>query len=176
MSTRSSGTRHCPVCNSQSLTRMGESSMLPQRAVIRNGELSTQPGHGPVETLVCNDCFFVLTYAIPRLAESGRAGGRPRPGPKRSKSPRSEYYAPILRVLAKHGGSARVGQLITEFGVEMKSRFTEVDLEELSSGGPRRKKDVNFAGMELKHRGQILKERGTWSLTEAGLLAASSPS
>lgn len=81
--------------------------------------------------------------------------------------PESEYHRPILEILSDHGGSAPKQVVIDEVGKRLADRLTEVDRDELDSGGIRWQSRTQFARLRLADRGLIDKNapRGTWAIT-----------
>jgi Mrr N-terminal domain len=87
-----------------------------------------------------------------------------------------DYYAPLLNVLASHGGSAPARDVVKAVGEAMTSSLTDVDREALSSGAIRWENRLQFVRLKFVERGLMERNspRGTWQLTDAGRREAAS--
>lgn len=90
--------------------------------------------------------------------------------PKGSIVPEEEYELPILRALAHLGGRVPTSEVIAQVEKEMGTRLTDVDREELSSGGVRWQNRVQFVRLKLIKRGEMVdgSPRGIWEISPAG--------
>ena len=77
---------------------------------------------------------------------------------------------PVLAALASSGGSATYKQVVDEVGRQLKSDFTPMDLDELSSGGVRWQSRIQFVRLRLIERGLMERDsaRGIWSISPDG--------
>jgi hypothetical protein len=90
--------------------------------------------------------------------------------PKGSIVPEEEYELPILRALDHLGGRVPTSEVIAQVEKEMGARLTDVDREELSSGGVRWQNRVQFVRLKLIKKGHMVdgSPRGIWEITPAG--------
>lgn len=81
-----------------------------------------------------------------------------------------EYEVPILEVLAEAGGSAPTAEVIEAVGRRLEDRLTELDQQQLFSGGLRWRSRIQFVRLRLIERGLMVKGSppGTWAITKAG--------
>lgn len=88
--------------------------------------------------------------------------------------PEEEYELPILRELARRGGSAPAREITEAVGKLLGDRLTARDRQRLHSGDIRWENRVHFTRLTLRKRGLIKggSPRGTWELTERGHQAA----
>jgi len=87
----------------------------------------------------------------------------------------SAYEGPILRVLARSGGSARRREVFAAVEAEMAGRFGPGDLD-VARGKPRWQAEVDIARRRLFERGLLGRgaREGIWELTKAGAERAGS--
>lgn len=90
--------------------------------------------------------------------------------PKGSIVPEEEYELPILRALDHLGGRVPTSEVIAQVEKEMGERLTEVEREELSSGGIRWQNRVQFVRLKLIKKGEMVdgSPRGIWEISPAG--------
>lgn len=90
--------------------------------------------------------------------------------PKGSIVPEEEYELPILRALAHLGGRVPTSEVIAQVEKEMGTRLTDVDREELTSGGVRWQNRVQFVRLKLIKKGEMVEgsPRGIWEISPAG--------
>jgi Mrr N-terminal domain len=107
-----------------------------------------------------------------RRSAASMNGTRPRRprAPRGSLLPEAEYELPILEVLNRHGGRVPAREVIGEVGEIIGDRLTELDHEELHTGGRRWEKRVQFTRLRLVERGLVAKDspRGVWEITDDG--------
>jgi Mrr N-terminal domain len=106
----------------------------------------------------------------PRTRAAAGTGQRRRRAAAGTLLPESEYHRPILEAITEAGGRAPKQVVIDGVGKRLSERLTEVDREELDSGGIRWQSRIQFARLRLVDRGLIEKNapRGTWAITEEG--------
>lgn len=106
----------------------------------------------------------------PRARAAASSGQRRHRAAAGTLLPESEYHRPILEAITEAGGRAAKQVVIDEVGKRLSERLTEVDREELDSGGIRWQSRIQFARLRLVDRGLIEKNapRGTWAITEEG--------
>jgi len=77
---------------------------------------------------------------------------------------------PILQTLEHLGGRVPTSEVIAQVEKEMGARLTEVDREELSSGGIRWQNRVQFVRLKLIKKGHMVdgSPRGIWEISPAG--------
>ena len=90
--------------------------------------------------------------------------------PKGSILPEEEYELPILRALEHLGGRVPTSEVVAQVDKEIGPRLTDVDREELSSGGIRWQNRVQFVRLKLIKKGDMVEgsPRGIWELSPAG--------
>lgn len=90
--------------------------------------------------------------------------------PKGSLLPQTNYWRPILEALVVAGGTAPATQVIDTVGRELDDRFTELDRQNLRSGGIRWRNRAQFARLRMVERGLMVKGSppGTWAITKLG--------
>ncbi len=90
--------------------------------------------------------------------------------PKGSIVPEEEYELPILRALAYLGGRVPTSEVIAQVEKEMGTRLTDLDREELTSGGVRWQNRVQFVRLKLIKKGDMVEgsPRGIWEISPAG--------
>jgi hypothetical protein len=90
--------------------------------------------------------------------------------PNGSLLPETEYDRPLLETLIEHGGSASSRVLIDAVGVKVKDRLTDLDKENLPSGGIRWENRLQFVRLRLIEEGLMIKEsgRGVWAISDKG--------
>jgi hypothetical protein len=90
--------------------------------------------------------------------------------PKGSIVSEEEYELPILRALEHLGGRVPTSEVIAQVEKEMGARLTDVDREELSSGGVRWENRVQFVRLKLVKKGEMVhgSPRGIWEISPAG--------
>ncbi|HUA76017.1 MAG TPA: winged helix-turn-helix domain-containing protein [Solirubrobacteraceae bacterium] len=106
----------------------------------------------------------------PRARSGTSTSGQPRRAAAGTLLPESEYHRPILEAIAEAGGTAPKQVVIDAVGERLGERLTDVDREELNSGGIRWQSRIQFARLRLIDRGLIKKNapRGTWAITTEG--------
>lgn len=112
--------------------------------------------------------------AKPRQRKS--AASKKRSMKKRTRVPKGsivseeEYELPILRALDHLGGRVPTSEAIAQVEKEMGERLTDVDREELSSGGIRWQNRVQFVRLKLIKNGDMVagSPRGVWEISPAG--------
>jgi len=91
---------------------------------------------------------------------------------KGRRTPESEYYLPILRVLEKMHGSGKVADVLDRVGIAMKPLLKDVDYQPLASepSNPRWRNAAQWARNSMVHEGLLKADspRGVWEITEAG--------
>jgi hypothetical protein len=90
--------------------------------------------------------------------------------PKGSILPEDEYELPILRALEHLGGRVPTSEVVAQVEKEIGARLTDVDREELSSGGVRWQNRVQFVRLKLIKKGEMVEgsPRGIWEISPAG--------
>jgi hypothetical protein len=90
--------------------------------------------------------------------------------PKGSILPEEEYELPILRTLEHLGGRVPTSEVVAQVEKEIGLRLTDVDREELSSGGIRWQNRVQFGRLKLIKKGDMVEgsPRGIWEISPAG--------
>lgn len=90
--------------------------------------------------------------------------------PKGSIVPEEEYEVPILHALEHLGGRVPTSEVIAQVEKEMGPRLTDVDREQLSSGGVRWQNRVQFVRLKLIKKGDMVdgSPRGIWEISPAG--------
>jgi len=88
------------------------------------------------------------------------------------RTPESEYYRPILQVLAEMGGSGQVAEVLDGVGEVMKPILREVDYEPLASqgGAPRWRNAAQWARNSMVKEGLLKGDspHGVWEISEKG--------
>lgn len=91
--------------------------------------------------------------------------------PRGKRTPEREYYRPILRVLARRGGSGRTADVLEEVYEEVQEILTEADLQPVPSGNePCWRDTARWARNDMVKNG-LLKSGspyGTWEISEKG--------
>lgn len=95
---------------------------------------------------------------------------------RRTRAPRGvllpgrEYEVPILEALVEAGGSAPTAEVIKAVGRRLDDRLSELDRQQLPSGGLRWRSRIQFVRLRLVERGLMVKGSppGTWAVTDAG--------
>lgn len=84
--------------------------------------------------------------------------------------PEREYEEPILRYLDERGGRAPSREVVEAVGEVLGGRLSELDKQELNSGGIRWQKRAAFVRLRLVERGDLVEKspRGTWEISEKG--------
>jgi hypothetical protein len=84
--------------------------------------------------------------------------------------PLEAYEIPLLRALARLGGSAYRGKVAEEAGAMLDDELTVLDRKPLQGGEVRWENRLGFARLRLIERGEMRPDsrRGIWELTEAG--------
>jgi len=115
-------------------------------------------------------------------AAAGTTRSRARPRRRRVQVPRSpraktgsilaetEYEAPLLEILAEHGGRAAAREVIDELETRLDGLLTDVDRQSLGSGDIRWRNRAQFVRLRLVEQGDLVKDspRGIWEITEQG--------
>ena len=102
----------------------------------------------------------------------GQAKRKIKPRPRGDKTPQGDYRAPILKILAKHGGQASRMTVIAELEKAMSGQLTEFDKEDIETGGLRWQKSAEFE-VHVMRKANLLKPadhtpHGYWALAEQG--------
>jgi len=100
-----------------------------------------------------------------------RAGG----DAKGVKTPQGEYRKPVLRALKKLGGKGSRSQVLKEVEKAMAGRFTQADMETISSGDLRWQKTAEWEVAAMRDEGLLLPSklgRGIWAFSDTGSVAA----
>jgi hypothetical protein len=84
------------------------------------------------------------------------------------KVPLKDYHRPVLQALQDLGGRAPIPSILQRVREIMGDRLSSVDLDELPSGGPRWKKDVNFAKKALADQLLVGSTGDKWFITDRG--------
>ncbi|TXF13710.1 winged helix-turn-helix domain-containing protein [Pelomicrobium methylotrophicum] len=88
------------------------------------------------------------------------------------RTPEDSYYLPILRVLARRGGSGEVADVLEEVREEMKGILRDVDFQPLASDphNPRWRNAAQWARNSMVNEGLLKKgsPRGIWEISEKG--------
>jgi hypothetical protein len=86
------------------------------------------------------------------------------------------YREPVLRSLARHGGTASPGEVVEDVGKELHDQLKPMDFEPLDSGMIRWENRVRWQRKHLKDEGLIDPSTPdvVWTLSEAGWKAARS--
>jgi hypothetical protein len=84
--------------------------------------------------------------------------------------PESDYWVPILKIVAEKGGAARATEVIEVLGRELSDRLKPADNQRLNTGETRWKNRARFARLRMKEQGLLSSTagRGVWEITEAG--------
>ncbi len=84
--------------------------------------------------------------------------------------PESDYWLPILEILAEREGRAKGRDVIAALEDRIGSRFTARDRDVLGMGEVRWKNRARFARLRMKELGLVSSEspRGIWEITEEG--------
>ncbi|HOP95056.1 MAG: winged helix-turn-helix domain-containing protein [Dictyoglomaceae bacterium] len=109
---------------------------------------------------------------LERMLESSESK-EPYRSTKREKgaiTPQRAYEIPILEILYKSGGRARISEVHKKIEEKMKDIFTEKDKESLQSGTIRWEKNVDWCRYELVQKGLLRNDspNGIWELSEEG--------
>ena len=86
--------------------------------------------------------------------------------------PQSDFRDPILRILARHRGTAERGQVLKELERDLGERLSEFDRKDIRSGTIRWQKSAEWEVSVMRKEG-LLKtqddsQRGEWSLSATG--------
>ena len=88
------------------------------------------------------------------------------------RTPESEYYRPILRVLTEMGGSGQVAEVLDRVGEAMKPVLKDVDYDPLASSPdlPRWRNAAQWARNSMVKEGLLKADspRGVWEISERG--------
>ena len=91
------------------------------------------------------------------------------------RTPESEYYRPILQVLAEMGGSGQVAEVLDRVGEIMEPVLKEVDDKPLASQGgiPRWRNAAQWARNSMVNEGLLKADspRGVWEVSDKGRAA-----
>jgi restriction system protein len=81
-----------------------------------------------------------------------------------------EYEFPLLEALADAGGEAPSREVTEAVGRKLAGRLTDLDREQLKSGGIRWENRIQFVRLKMIERGLMLKDtpRGIWALSDEG--------
>lgn len=84
--------------------------------------------------------------------------------------PESEYWIPILEILAAKGGAMRGRDVIDALEARLGRQLTARDHDVLEMGEVRWRNRARFARLRMKEQGLISDEspRGIWEITEEG--------
>lgn len=90
--------------------------------------------------------------------------------PKGSILAEEQYELPILRALEHLGGRVPTSEVVAQVEKEIGPRLTDIDREELSSGGIRWQNRVQFVRLKLIKKGDMVEgsPRGIWEISPAG--------
>ncbi|HEY3068139.1 MAG TPA: winged helix-turn-helix domain-containing protein [Methylomirabilota bacterium] len=89
------------------------------------------------------------------------------------RTPRHEFFLPILTAVHHLGGSAPTAQIINEVNRLMRHRLTPDDLLSVESGAVRWVNTTQWAWQSLKHAGLMAQSpKGIWTISPAGRKAA----
>jgi hypothetical protein len=112
-----------------------------------------------------------------RQSSNGKPIRRTR-APRGSLLPEEAYELPILRVLDERGGRAAASEAIEAVGALVDDKLTQLDRDELATGGLRWQKRVQFTRLRLAERGLLQKDspRGVWEITDDGRRALTAQS
>src|SRR3954466_13250422 len=117
---------------------------------------------------------------IQRLLDEVENGGGTVKGSLRSTSdvlraeggllPESEYWLPILEILAANGDAAKGRDVINALEERLGESLGPRDRDVLDMGEVRWRNRARFARLRMKEQGLISSEspRGTWEITEKG--------
>jgi hypothetical protein len=96
--------------------------------------------------------------------------GNEAPAPPGSILPVSEYWLPILSIIAAAGGSAPANDVIDALEERMGDALKDRDRETLRNGEVRWRNRARFARLRMKERGLLsnASPRGVWEITEVG--------
>jgi restriction system protein len=117
-------------------------------------------------------------YAGPRRVRKPGGASRslaeiPRKVPRGQLIPMESYFLPILKVVAKMGGSCRSKVVLDAVAKIMHPLFTEADLAPIASNPnePRWRKLAQWARLAMVKEGLLRDDspRGVWEITEKGL-------
>lgn len=88
------------------------------------------------------------------------------------RTPESEYYLPLLRVLEQMGGSGKVSDILDRIKKVMKPVLKPVDYDPLASGpdNPRWRNTAQWARNSMIRDGLLKADspRGVWEISEKG--------
>ncbi len=111
----------------------------------------------------------------PRAPRRRRKGGKTRGGsqraPKGSLLDERAYWTPILEALADApNGAAAARDVIAKVGVALDEQLTQLDREQVASGGERWQGRVQFARLRMKDAGllETNSPRGVWQISNEG--------
>lgn len=101
---------------------------------------------------------------------AGERAGETQPSPK-PLLPYSAYELPILRALAKLGGSAPRRAVVAEVRARIGGRLGDLDRQALPCGAPRWEMRIDVTRKQLIERGWLRADsrRGIWELAPAGV-------
>ena len=109
------------------------------------------------------------------MPTSRRVLGRLRHGVR---TPQSEYYEPILRVLVEMGGRGPAGEVLDRVGDLMRPVLKDVDYLPLASrpGLPRWRNTAQWVRNRMVNEGLLEADapRGVWAVSERGRSVVSS--
>jgi len=94
---------------------------------------------------------------------------------KGMKTPQGEYRKSILQALRMLGGKGSRSQVLKEVEKAMVARFTQADMERISSGDLRWQKTLEWEVKVMRDEGLLLPSklgRGIWALSDTGNVAA----
>lgn len=109
---------------------------------------------------------------LAKLDSDARPSRPSQPAQRGAKTPQSEFRAPILSVLRKHGGQAARMTVLGELEKLLKDKLTPYDLEDIDSGDIRWQKSAEWEVRVMREAG-LLKPvtqgpRGYWVLSKTG--------
>ena len=109
------------------------------------------------------------TQSRPARSATGQRARRTR-APRGVLLPGREYEVPILEALVEAGGSAPTAEVIAAVGRRLEDRLSELDRQQLRSGGVRWRSRIQFVRLRMVERGLMVKgsPAGTWAVTEEG--------
>jgi hypothetical protein len=108
---------------------------------------------------------------IDRLNSKRRATHRL---PRGVRTAQSEFRTPLLHVLYKAGGSAKMSETVNHVGTLIQERLNDIDRQTMRSGEIRWRNAVQWERNEMVKEGLLKNHspRGIWELTAKGIKAA----
>lgn len=105
-----------------------------------------------------------------RSRSSSRHGKRASRAPKGSLLPHDAYEVPILEILDRRGGRVPTREVLEELERRLNDQFTDLDRQEISTGGKRWRNRAQFVRLHLVETGDMIgnSPRGVWEISEQG--------